>query len=565
MSLLWYLVRHSRWVLVVALLTSLVSGFGNAALLALINQALSAPADSITRLGLQFLVIGIVVLVTRTLSATLFMYLGQKAKATLRMHTIHRLGEASFPHLEKQGAAKSLAILTQDLDQIVIFFTSMPTLAMQSAVILGCLVYLGYLSWPILIAAIVTIFIGALGFRLVNARGMFHLRASRRREDDLVKYFRALFDGAKELKLHRARKQAFIDDTLATNVEAVRVQRTRGYVLYAAAASWGSFVLFAFIGITIFVLARRFVPVDLHVMSGYAIVFVYMIAPIDGVLSAIPNIGSARVALERIEQVNAELPIEQTLDAAPATSFDSIALEGATHSYFREKENEVFTLGPINLAFRPGELVYLIGGNGSGKTTLAKMLVGLYVPESGQVLLNGKPVDEAHRDIYRQHFSVVFNDFYLFDNLLGMRVDGLDQHAQQLLRELQLDHKVTVKDGAFSTIDLSQGQRKRLALLVAYLENRPFYVFDEWAADQDPLFKEVFYKRLLPELQAKGKTVLVITHDDRYFHLADRYIKLDFGQVVEQGSGSELQAAGHHGATQSHAGHGAFAAPEAAT
>lgn len=236
-------------------------------------------------------------------------------------------------------------------------------------------------------------------------------------------------------------------------------------------------------------------------MSGYAMIFLYMIMPIEGLLSAIPNISSAKVALERIEQVNADLPLEDTLHEAPAKSFDSIVLDNVTHRYFREKENEVFTLGPIDLTFKPGELIYLIGGNGSGKTTLAKMLVGLYAPEGGQILLNGHPVDEARRDIYRQHFSVVFNDFFLFDTLLGMKVEGLDAQAQSLLEHLQLDHKVTIKDGAFSTTNLSQGQRKRLALLVTYLEDRPFYVFDEWAADQDPTFKEVFYKQLLPELR----------------------------------------------------------------
>jgi putative ATP-binding cassette transporter len=314
-------------------------------------------------------------------------------------------------------------------------------------------------------------------------------------------------------------------------------------VLYAAAASWGSFILLAFIGITVFVLARLY-PVSLHVASGYAMVFLYMITPIEALLSAIPSVSSARVALERIEQINADLPVERADAAtdAAASSFTSIALDGATHRYFREKENEVFTLGPIDLSFHPGEIVYLIGGNGSGKTTLAKMLVGLYKPESGRILLNGKTVDEGAWDIYRQHFSVVFSDFFLFDSLLGMRDANLDDKAHDYLKHLQLDHKVSIKDAAFSTLDLSQGQRKRLALLVAYLEDRPFYVFDEWAADQDPLFRDVFYQQLLPELKAKGKTVLVITHDDRYFHLADRYIKLDYGQIVEVGAGAELTA-----------------------
>ncbi|WP_027796669.1 cyclic peptide export ABC transporter [Paraburkholderia acidipaludis] len=541
MSLLLKLARNSRWTLFVALVTSLVSGFGNAGLVALINQALSASSAQLARLGWQFLVLGAVVLVTRTVSQTLFMDLGQRAKANLRMQTIRRLGDASFRHLEQQGAARSLAVLTQDLDSIVMLFVRMPALAMQSAVIVGCLAYLSVLSWQILLVAIVTIGIGAAGFRVANGRALFHLRASRQREDDLVRHFRALFDGAKELKLHRRRRSAFIEDTLSTNVEAVRVQRTRGYVLYAAAASWGSFILFVFIGITLFVVARLF-PVDTHVMSGYAMVFLYMIMPIESLLSAIPNIGTARVALERIEQVNAELPVESGLGAPTAAGFESIVLDGVTHRYFREKENEVFTLGPIDLTFRPGELVYLIGGNGSGKTTFAKMLVGLYPPESGRILLNGAPVGEDGRDSYRQLFSVVFSDFFLFDSLLGLRFDGLDASAQQLLVHLQLDHKVSIKDGAFSTLELSQGQRKRLALLVACLEDRPFYVFDEWAADQDPLFKDVFYRELLPQLKAKGKTVLVITHDDRYFHLADRYIKLEYGQLVEAGAGDDLLA-----------------------
>lgn len=535
MSLLLKLARGARWTLLVALATSLVGGFGNAGLVALINQALSAPASRLAHLGWQFAGLGAIVLAARTLSQTLFMSLGQRAKATLRMQTIRRLGDASLRDLERQGAARTLGALTQDLDTIVMLFVRMPALAMQGAVIAGCLAYLSVLSWPLLLVAIATIGIGAAGFRLVNGRALFHLRASRKREDELVRHFHALFDGAKELKLHRARRADFIDDTLATHVEAVRVQRTRGYVLYAAAASWGSFILFAFIGITLFVIARRY-PVSTHVMSGYAMVFLYMIMPIESLLSAIPNIGSARVALERIEAVNAALPLEHDRDEPVARGFARIELDGVTHRYFREKENDVFTLGPIDLRFEPGELVYLIGGNGSGKTTLAKMIVGLYAPESGRILVDGTPVSTAGRDNYRQLFSVVFSDFFLFDSLLGLRLDGLEQTARNLLVHLQLDRKVAIENGAFSTLDLSQGQRKRLALLVAYLEDRPFYLFDEWAADQDPIFKDVFYRTLLPALKAKGKTVVVITHDDRYFHLADRCIKLEYGRLAESGT-----------------------------
>ncbi|SAL72763.1 cyclic peptide transporter [Caballeronia peredens] len=534
MRTLWYLVQGSRTRLLIAGAMSLASGFGSAALVALINQALIASREGLVHLGMRFLAISVLVLITRTASQTLFMSLGQDAKANLRMRTIARISGAPYAHVERQGSARALNVLTQDLDSIVVLFIGLPGLMMNGAVIAGCLVYLGYLSWQVLVFAAVTVLIGAAGFHAANTRGLYHLRRSRQREDALVHHFRALFDGAKELKLHRARMRDFVDGLLAKNVEAVRVQRTRGYVLYAAAASWGSFIFFAFIGCVLFVLTR-YVPVTSHVMSGYAMIFLYMIMPIEGVLSAIPHLSTARIALERVEQVNAELPVEETVPASAAASFERIVLEGVTHRYFREKENDVFTLGPVSVTFEPGELVYLIGGNGSGKTTLAKMIVGLYAPENGRILLDGGEVTEAKRDAYRQLFSVVFSDFYLFDALLGMRVHDIDATARALLDELQLAHKVRIENGAFSTLDLSQGQRKRLALLVAYLEDRPFYLFDEWAADQDPLFKDVFYRRLLPELKAKGKTVVVITHDDRYFHLADRTIKLDFGRIAEEG------------------------------
>jgi putative ATP-binding cassette transporter len=217
---------------------------------------------------------------------------------------------------------------------------------------------------------------------------------------------------------------------------------------------------------------------------------------------------------------------------AADASFSRLELKGVIHTYHREQEDSHFVLGPIDLVFQPGELVFLVGGNGSGKSTLAKILAGLYVPEAGEIRLNDKVITDENRDEYRQLFSAVFADFYLFDNLLGLNNANLDAQAEEYLEQLHLHHKVKVRNGSLSTTAVSQGQRKRLALLTAYLEDRPFYLFDEWAADQDPYFKGVFYTQLLPDLKSRGKTVLVISHDDKYFDAADRIIKLDYGKLA---------------------------------
>lgn len=190
-----------------------------------------------------------------------------------------------------------------------------------------------------------------------------------------------------------------------------------------------------------------------------------------------------------------------------------------------------FLLGPINLSFAPGEITFIVGGNGSGKSTLAKLITGLYAPHSGTIYLNGKAISDRNVEWYRQHFATVFSDYYLFDSYLGFQQNKLDEKVQSYLKSLQLDRKVTVKDGVLSTTNLSSGQRKRLALLSAFLEDRPIYLFDEWASDQEPLFRDLFYQKILTNLKKRQKAVIVISHDDRYFHLADHIIKLDYGKV----------------------------------
>ncbi|WP_067829581.1 ATP-binding cassette domain-containing protein [Nocardia inohanensis] len=192
-----------------------------------------------------------------------------------------------------------------------------------------------------------------------------------------------------------------------------------------------------------------------------------------------------------------------------------------------------FELGPIDLTFEPGQITFIVGGNGSGKSTLAKLLTGLYVPQTGFLSLNGEQINHQNIEWFRQHSSAVFTDFHLFEDYLGFE-PGIDEQVRKYLRELQIDHKVTVENGVLSTIALSQGQRKRLALLTALLEDRPILLFDEWAADQEPKFRDVFYREILTDLKARGKTIIVITHDDRYFHLADQLVKLDFGKLAEK-------------------------------
>lgn len=542
-AVLSFLIQQSRGRLLAACVASAAAGVCGVLLVALINSALTADASARGGLAWQFAAVAVGAMLSRMAASVLFEHLRQSANADLRRHIAQRANAAGFRQLEQVGPARVQSALAEHATSVAQFFVSMPTILTNAVIVVGCLVYLALLSWQVFLAAILVIGLGSVGYHLAHLRAIRHLNVAAREQDQLFGHFRAITDGAKELRLNRQKRGAFTKEVLGESIETVRRERALGMSIFVASTSWGHFLIYAFIGLVLFALVGGDAPERTRVMTGFALVFVYMVPPLEGLLVNIPHANLARSASNRIEEVTKGLASAENEAAAqmPA-AFHQLSLQGVRHSYHHEQRNEVFTLGPIDLRFHPAEVVFLVGGNGSGKTTLAKLITGLYVPEQGRVVLNGQPVDDASRDQYRQIFSAIFSDFHLFDRLLEAASPTLDDQANRLIERLHLQHKVQVKNGAFTTQALSQGQRKRLALVAACLEDRPFLVFDEWAADQDPAFKNVFYKEVLPELRAQGKTVLVISHDDRYFHLADRLVRLESGQVVDDG-GARAEAA----------------------
>jgi putative ATP-binding cassette transporter len=297
-------------------------------------------------------------------------------------------------------------------------------------------------------------------------------------------------------------------------------------------------LFFVAIGLMVFALPPVR-TVDARLLAGATLTVLYLSGPVESIIGWLPMLARAKISLAKVEQLGLSLSAAQPdvcdpVPASPIVTWERLELLGVCHSYKDEREDRGFLLGPIDLSLRPGEVVFVAGGNGSGKTTLVKLITGLYSPEAGSIRVDGIEIGKDERQRYRQLFSAVFADVHLFESLLGLDDPELDAKAREYLGQLHLEHKVDVAGGVFSTTALSKGQRKRLALVTAYLEDRPIYVFDEWAADQDPLFKDVFYTRILPDLRGRGKCVLAVTHDEAYFHLADRIVRLRDGKINDE-------------------------------
>ncbi len=533
MKLLFFLLRANKWMVLLAVAVSIVSGITNAGLVALIHRVWAWGAYTDPRWITAFVVV-LIVQITSGLGAQLMVLrLSLRVISDLRMDLSAKILASPLRHLEKLGSARLMAVLTDDVAMISRILPNVPRMVIDLTTLCAGAIYMAWLSPVALLVILAFTTIGVLLYRVLMRRALRHMRHGRHVYDSLFDSLQAIYNGAKQLKLNQLRRRDFLARDLHEAVEGFRVANLAGRTLLISAENATRLLFFVILGLLIFVVPRMGIGVRSEILTGYVLMSLFLYRPLGSLMAMAPDLSRAAVSLAKVEELGLTLSARPDLSppVAEALGWKRIELRGVTYSYRRDEDDRVFTVGPIDLTLEPGELVFVIGGNGSGKTTLAKLLCGLYPPDEGELLLDGEPVTSAEVERYRQLFSVVFSDFHLFSNVIAAGGADPDARAAEHLEDLELAHKVKVEGGVFSTTALSQGQRKRLALLAAYLEDRPFYLFDEWAADQDPQFKEVFYNRVLPELKRNGKTVLVITHDDRFLGIADRCVKLEEGMV----------------------------------
>ncbi len=536
MELFVFLLRSSRRMLIGIVLASVLSGALGAALIAVINRALNIKGDWYWGVLAAFVAITLAKIVIQFVSQIALVHFAQDTILRLSRTLCDKILGTPYEKIETMGSPRLLAALTEDVAVLSAAVQAIPALATNFAVIVGCSLYLIWLSWQVFLLSVVMVLIGVVGYRILNVRAFAAIVSAREGRDRLLGDFRALIEGVKELKLHRARREQFMRDGVDRTTQHMRTQNLRATTYYMVADAWSQLLFFALIAMLLF-LAPIVAPMPPETLTGYIFASLYMMTPVWAVVGTVPTFMKGRVSLAKIRQLGDALSAAPEGPAAvqPKPAPVRIEFRDVSYHYAPNGEEKGFELGPIDLTLESGQVIFLTGGNGSGKSTLVKLLTGLYVPHSGAIRLNGALVGEADRERYREHFSAVFADFYLFEALFGLDPAARDAEIHRYLGVLRMEDKVQVRDGKFTTTALSTGQRKRLALLTAYLEDRPVYVFDEWAADQDPSYKEIFYARLLPELKQRGKCVIVVTHDDRYFHLGDRIVKLENGRTVDAG------------------------------
>ena len=516
---------------------SVISGASRGMILATINTtaANTFAQDDNTLYILYFLLFTAVYIASCYYVRVNSVAIVEKAKKKLTLELTGKMILAELGFLERFTKSEIFQRVRMDVNNICGIANTMLE-SMQSAILLVfCLIYIAWLVPIALFFAIIAISCGVAIYLRQNKYIKVNVIEAREAEVEFADMLRGLISGFKELKVNYAKRTGFQNDIV---VISERAKKAKIKVAQLQTISFLTTQLFIFtlIAIVIFVLPSM-MSIDETVIFQFFAAILFLIGPIENLLSAYQKIEQANISYEQVSEFSKALKDNVTemdvyVPSGEKLDFQKITLDEICFEYSSHSSDDSFTIGPINLNINKGEILFIVGGNGTGKTTLLKLITGLYTPTSGTILINDNRLTLENQQQYRELFTTIFDDFYLFRTLYGL--DNVDHDSiKHMMKRLEIDSKTSLNGREFTTIELSWGQKKRLAYLITYLDNRDIYVFDEFAADQDPVFKMYFYYTILPELKKSGKTVIAVTHDDNYFGACDRLVKMEDGHFID--------------------------------
>ena len=502
----------------------------NFSMVGMMTSALSLsktqPGESPATLYIRFIIFLFLYALTFRRVRKTFYDLVEKRIAGLRINIMEHIRKTDLETMEQVGQSKIYTALTSDT-QAVSEISNIFLVCVQGALrTLMLSIYVGFICPKALLIILAGGGAGAAFYisnHLETIKLFKKIRSGENRMFDAVNH---LLNGFKELRLDHKKSDDFYFGSFWRRVSRLKDLRIRSSHHYVSNHTivytfWNGLLLCIILGAPFLGISPDILPM----LAGTLIIM-----PLRQFIDFYSKFHVAYLSFKRLQEFEEEISGLETEQIQPASlaemvGYETIAYEDISYVY-KNADAHSFSLGPLSARFKKGEILFITGGNGSGKSTLLKLLTGLYKGE-GQTFFNGEETDIRRR---REIFSIIFSNFHLFDRLYGMP-EADEAKIAKLLKEFHLEKRVSYTDGQFSTLDLSTGQKKRLALLTVIMEDKPIYLFDEWAADQDPEFRKYFYMTLLPQFKKEEKTVIAVTHDDHYFHVADRVIQLDYGKL----------------------------------
>ncbi|MFK3873856.1 cyclic peptide export ABC transporter [Pseudoalteromonas rhizosphaerae] len=553
MKLLNYFTQYAPNLTFVAIVLGTIAGIAQTMIIPLLMHVISLPlGDMSSEVGgsvrlwggeiyypnffALFISLIFVIFISRSLSQIILGTVAVKIRYNLRKEFYSEVRKASIHSLEKLGLSKLIQCINVDISSIVMGAQLLPSIVTNLITVSGLLLLLMLFNSEIFYWISLVIAFGALTHRIFIKVGTKYFSKSRNIQDTVITNFRGLVDGSKELRLSLHKQEAFTQSSILQFEKQVYENEKSGIYAFSLAANYGELLSFISLAIFTFVVSN-YVYISEQDRITTIMILLYIVGPTSALLGAFSQFSRAKIHLKKYEAIKARLkPEKVNVPNLAVLEWKTLKLRGIKFSYDNSEAALKHAIGPIDLDINKGEVTFIVGNNGSGKSTISKVISQHYLDYSGKIFCDNTLIDAENIVTLREQMYSIYSDYYLFDYFIDYSKSNALQIKSQIksyIKLFRLDSHLSFDNGKFSTLDLSDGQRKRLALIIALIEDRDMYIFDEWTAEQDPIFKEVFYSQILPELKERNKAVVVISHDDRYFDVADCLYIMDKGKIID--------------------------------
>ncbi|EAJ5673872.1 multidrug ABC transporter permease/ATP-binding protein [Campylobacter lari] len=526
MGFLWILFQENKFKIILFFIFSIFTSILGVLTLVFINEFLLKANLENSIIIVYFMVLLLVFFASSSFVEFSLSIFGQNFIFKMQRRIVKQILDTNILSILNTTKAKILASLNNDVRSISFGLLKFPEFIQSSVLIICTSAYIAYLSLEIFFLCLVWIICVFLVDNFLMSKVYFYFKNARENDDALQKNYQNILQGHKELTLNPLRAKYYYENEFEKNALKKKKSSTMGNILHILSNNWSNSAMLALVGVE-FYMALNYKFASLQSATTIALSILFLRAPLGAMIGSFPTLMMAKIALDKILNLNLENYTHEFKIGQSSKAWQKLYFKNVSFAY-----NEKFTLKPINLELKKGECVFLIGKNGSGKSTFSMILAGLFTDFKGDIFLDNEKITKKNIYEYRSLISAIFSDFHLFEHILEDDKFSKEDLAYWL-EILELNEKVEFIENTFNTIKLSAGQKKRLAMLNALLEKRDILILDEWAADQDPMFRKFFYTKLLPLLKQKGITIFAITHDDVYFDMADRILLAQNGQICE--------------------------------
>lgn len=468
----------------------------------------------------------------------------------LRNSISEKINRLPLTFFDKNSVGDILSRVTNDIDTIAQSMNqSLASLFSSIVQFLGTIIMMFYTNWQMAVTAIVSSTFGFIFMFLIIGKSQKYFSMRQKSLGKLNGHIEEVYSGLNIVKSYNA-KNYVLDKFDKANYGVYKANQMSQFL---SGLMMPLMIFIGNLGYVAICVVGAVLTIKGKITFGVIVAFMSYVrlftSPLSQIGQAMTSIQSTAASSERVfefldeKEMDDEKEKNEYLD--PQKSVGNIEFKNVEFSY---EGNKKPTITNFSADIKKGQKVAIVGPTGAGKTTMVNLLMKFYQINKGDIIIDGKSINDLKRENIHDLFTMVLQDTWLFkgtirENILFNRKDISEKRLKDVIKSVSLDHFIkTLPKGLDSKIDdddsVSQGQRQLLTIARAMIDDKPFLILDEATSNVDTRSEELVQEAM--DKLAQGRTSFIIAHRLSTIKNADLILVMDEGNIIEQGNHNQL-------------------------